>query len=426
MKEKTIEFETLSLNFTIEEDNWQLNMAKSQTRVKDFRQTRLLKEVPSDTFVPVEVTDEGDTFVFDYTVDQTYKRWEDLLTLHRNDKLRLLCNVAQLKHHLNARVSFFLHPDNLVFNDNLIPLVIYRGIRDIIPPYEINEKGFLKQLQCLSIALISPKYDFDQLYNGALEIARETDFERQVGDMKSLDDLIDYLHDSYESEQRQAETKMQIVPIKRFRLFKQLSIVMIVLSLLLAAPLIYLAFFHTPYKQQLLDAHEKYLANDYGEVISVLEDEKADKLPKATKYILAHSYINTEHLSADEKESVMKNVSLKSDDNYLLYWIYNGRGAFGDALNQAKYLDDPQLIMYGLIKKIESVKNDPELDGDERDEELKKLQNDLKDYRKEYDLVEEEDDSNDNELDDDEVEEDQEDAEDKDKKDKKDKKSKKK
>lgn len=308
-----------------------------------------------------------------------------------------------------------------------MPFVIYRGIRDVIPPYEINEQGFLKQLQCFSIALISPKYDFEQLYNGALEVARETEFERQVGDMKNLDDLIDYLRKSYDNEQHHMEKKMQIVPIKRFRLFKQLSIIMIVLSVLLAVPLIYLTFFNMPYNQHLLEAHEEYLANDYGEVISTLEDEKADNLPKATKYILAHSYINTEHLSTEEKESVMKNVSLKSDDNYLLYWIYNGRGAFGDALNQAKYLDDPQLIMYGLIKKIESVKNDPELDGDERDEELKKLQNDLKDYRKEYDLVEDEDEADDNDLDDDdEVEEDEADAEDKDKKEKKDKKSKKK
>lgn len=59
---------------------------------------------------------------------------------------------------------------------------------------------------------------------------------------------------------------MQIVPIKRFRLFKQLSIIMIVLSVLLAVPLIYLTFFNMPYNQHLLEAHEEYLANDYGKL----------------------------------------------------------------------------------------------------------------------------------------------------------------
>src|SRR5699024_7341833 len=76
---------------------------------------------------------------------------------------------------------------------------------------------------------------------------------------------------------------------------------------------------------------------------------------------------------------------------YLLYWIYDGRGEFGDALDTAKYLDDPQLIMYGLIQKIEATKNDPDLDGEERDEEIKSLKDELKDYREEYNLEEDED-----------------------------------
>lgn len=434
MKEKKIEFETLSLDFEIDKDNWQLNLAKSQTKVKDFRQIRLLTEVTDDSFVPIEVTDEGDTFAFHFTVDPTKKTWEDLKQLRRNDKLRLLCNVAQLKKYLHTRITFFLHPDNLIFDNNLMPSVIYRGVRDLLPPFEMDEKGFLKQLQCLSIALISPNYDYDQLYNGALKEAQATEFERQVISMQDLDSLIDYLHESYDDEQEKSEKEMQVYPVKRFRLFKQLSIIMIVLTVLLAAPLVYLGFFHLPYNQHLLDAHENYLASDYGGVITTLEDEKADKLPKASKYILANSYINTAHLSAEEKKSVMKNVSLKSDDNYLLYWIYDGRGEFGDALDTAKYLDDPQLIMYGLIQKIEATKNDPDLDGEERDEEIKSLKDELKDYREEYNLEEDEDeesesteddqdaeesddnDSNDDKSDKDESDDDEKSSDDKDKK----------
>src|SRR5699024_10800879 len=196
----------------------------------------------------------------------------------------------------------------------------------------------------------------------------------------------------------------------------------------------YLDFFHLPYNQHLLDAHENYLASDYGEVITTLEDENADKLPKASKYILANSYINTAHLSAEAKKSVMKNVSLKSDDNYLLYWIYDERGEFGDALDTAKYLDDTQLHMYGLIQKIEATKNDPDLDGEERDEEIKSLKDELKDYREEYNLEEDEDeasestdddqdpeesddnDSNDDKSDKDESDDDEKSSDDKDKK----------
>lgn len=37
----------------------------------------------------------------------------------------------------------------------------------------------------------------------------------------------------------------------------------------------------------------------------------------------------------------MKNISLKSDEKYLLYWMYNGKGDFDKSLDLAKTLDDP-------------------------------------------------------------------------------------
>lgn len=422
MQEKIMELDSLSFTFEIIEDNWQLHLRKSQTNVDDIRQTRLITEAPEDTFVPVEVLDEGDMFVFNFTVNQHYKHWEDLRTLHRNDALRLLCNVSQLKKYLNTRFTFLLHPNNLVFNDNLMPHIVYRGIRDLLPPFDMSEDHFFKQLQCLSIALFSKKYSFEQLYNGALIDARETEFERQIGDMEHLDDLIRFLEDSYQQEQQKAEKEMQVVPIKKFRLYKQLSIIMIILSVLIAAPLIYVGFFKLPYNQQLLDAHEEYIKEDNSGVVSMLEDENAEKLPKASKYILAHSYINIEQLSDTDKASIMKNVSLKSDDNYLLYWIYNGRGMLDEALDTAKYLDDPQLIMYGLIQKIEATKNNPELSGEERDDTLESLKEELKNYREEYNLDEADEEESESS---DELETDQEHDEATDEKDKKNKKDKK-
>ncbi|MBO1913352.1 hypothetical protein J4G37_52150, partial [Microvirga sp. 3-52] len=132
-------------------------------------------------------------------------------------------------------------------------------------------------------------------------------------------------------------------------LFKQLSIMMIALSLILTAPLAYFSFVKMPYQNKLLAAHHDFLASDYGKVISDLEGQKAEKLPNSTKYILAYSYIDVEDLNDAEKSVIMKNISLKSDSNYLLYWIYNGRGKLEESMDLAKYMDDPVLIIYGLF-----------------------------------------------------------------------------
>lgn len=392
MKERTVQMEELFLHFTINEDDWSLQLPKSQTHVKDIRQLGLITEA-ADYFVPLTVDEEADMFTFTFTVDRDMKKWEDLKSLRRNDKLRLLSNIARLKEYLHTRTTFFLHPDNLVFDDNLMPSVVYRGIHDLLPPYEMEEEKFLKQYQCLVIALFSKTYTFDQLYQGSLQNADETEFQRQVREMDDLYQLIHFLKDSYKEEQKKTEATMQLVPAKRFRLFKGLSIGMIILSVLLIIPLAYLMLWKLPYQDTLHASHEEYLASDYGGVISTLEGEGPEELPFVNKYILAVSYISVESLSDDDRTSIMRYVSLNSDENYLLYWIYNGRGDFEESVDIAKYISDPTLVMYGLIKQIEQVSNDPELTGTEQEEKVNELEQELDNYREEYDVLPEDEES---------------------------------
>lgn len=386
MSEKTIEFESMAFQFEIEEDTWKLSLAKSQTGVKNLSQLALITE-NSGFFVPAVVADEEDSFVFSFAIGSQKKSWDDIKALGRNDKLRLLRNIARFRECLSTRMTFFLHPDNLVFDENLIPTIVYRGIRDLLPPYTIDAEKFLHQYKCLAVALFSKKYSYDELYNGSLANAKDTEFERKIGEITEIQALLDFLEDNYAREQKTTEQNMQLVPKKRFRLFKQLSIMMIALSIILVVPLIYFVFVKVPYQEKLLAAHHNFLATDYDGVISGLEKQKAKKLPNYTKYILAYSYINAEVLGSEQKAAIMKNVSLKSDSSYLLYWIYNGRGNLEESTDLAKYMDDPVLLIYGLIKQIEQVKNAPDLTGSEREEQVKELNEQLKNYQEQYNLL---------------------------------------
>ncbi|WP_416151678.1 type VII secretion protein EssB [Salipaludibacillus sp. HK11] len=399
MRTKTIEFNSLSLPFSIVEDEWELRLAKSQTRVKDPQQTLMLTGAPEESFVPLKVQEEGDAFTFSFHIDPNKKQWKDLESLHRNEKLRLLCNLLTLKKYLKSRVTFFIHPDNLLFNDNLQPQIIFRGVRNLIPPFEISEQDFVKQIKCFSIALFSKKFTFDKLYNGALEHATETEFQKQVRLQDNLEQLTDYLQEIYLKEQKKTEKDMKLVLKKRFYLFKRLAIGFIIATVILAVPVTYFGLVSLPNQQHLLDAHEAYLSSDYDGVISTLNGKDGDNLPRASKYILAYSYLSTERLPDSDKRVIMNNISLNSHADYLLYWIYNGRGDFEMAMDKAKYLDDVQLIIYGLIKQDEQARNDPELSGEERDELLNKLQAEIQQYREEYNLIEDEDGSMENQFD---------------------------
>lgn len=406
MQEKTIEMEDVTLHLSQDNNGWYVQVPKSQTRIEDIRQMDLLK-VPSDYLAPMEIDEKEDAFLFHITIEPNQKNWETIRKLKLNEKLRLLCNMAKLERFLSTRITLLLHPEMILFDDNLMPVVTYRGLRNLIPPFEQDEAVFLKQFKCYIIALTSEKYDFDQLYHGSLRNADDTEFQRQVRDMESLAQLETFLLETYREEQNKTERTQVLVSSKKFRLFRQLAIIMILVSVLLATPLAYYGLVKSPYQDKLLEAHGKYLSSNYGEIISILRAEDPEKLPFQTQYILADSYIHVENLLDREKEVILRNVSLKSDTDYLLYWIYNGRGEFEESLEKAKYIDDVQLIMYGLIKQIEEARNDPELTGSEREERLNELQDELDRYQEEYNLNEEDTDESSSGEAEEEIEEDE-------------------
>lgn len=393
MKERRIHIEPLSLVFTENKDERIVRIPKSQTQIKNIEQLNIITKRSND-FVPMKVTEEEDAFLFSYKINGIVKTWDQVKSLHDNEKLRALCNIANLYTLLATRVTFFLHPNNLLFDHNLMPKIVYRGVRNIIQPYEMNEADVLKQYKCLIVAMFSEKYTFDDLYKGTLEKATLTRFEQDIVKQESFDKVIHLLKNRFQQEQQMTEKEKKLVPTKRFKLFKGLTIGLLITTFLLVALLSYTAFVKIPYQEKLLEANEEFLASDYTNVIQVIRDQDVEKLPQSSKYILAYSYVKVEQLSDDEKETIMKNINLKSDKRYLLYWIYNGMGNFERTIDLAKYMDDPRLIMYALIKKTEQVKNDPDLSGAERDEEVGKLRAELEKYADEYDVMQEEEEMN--------------------------------
>ena len=83
-----------------------------------------------------------------------------------------------------------------------------------------------------------------------------------------------------------------------------------------------------------------------------LNEEEFESLPIASKYELAFAYITAEKLGEAQKKSIMKNISLKSDEKYLLYWMYNGKGNFDKSLDLAKTLMILSLLCTALLNKL--------------------------------------------------------------------------
>ncbi len=125
--------------------------------------------------------------------------------------------------YLHRRITFFLHPENIVFDANLMPFIIHRGIRDTLPPKPLTEAQFLRQFKCFIVALFSNKHSYDDLYKGLLDSAKDTSFEQNVVNIHNFDELMELIENSFEKEQIKAEQTMRLVSKKHFTLFKYLT-----------------------------------------------------------------------------------------------------------------------------------------------------------------------------------------------------------
>lgn len=379
MTRKNIQMDGTTYTFHVTDTVWELEFPHSQTKVKHAGQLDLMKEA-SPYMVPAEFEDREDVFVFRYDTEDK-QTWTDIQKMERKDKLRALLNISRFQELLHTRYTFFLHPDNIVFDFNHVPYLVHRGIRDILPPYMNKEEDFFKQFQCLAVSMFSKKYTYDELLTGSLKNAKASNFERMVAGAANIEELLQIVEENYAKEMAYVQHKMKWVSKKKFRMFKGLSIGFIIAAVVLAVPLGYFAFMKVPYQNDLLAANEHFLKGDYEKVITALKDENPQKLPQTTLYELAYSFIQGEQLDERKKTNIMNNISLKADSKYLIYWIYNGRGNFDESLDIAKVLDDTQLIMYSLIKKIEQVKNDTTLSGNEKMDQQTKYQEELNKYK---------------------------------------------
>lgn len=105
-------------------------------------------------------------------------------------------------------------------------------------------------------------------------------------------------------------------------------------------------------------------------------------LSNATRFVLATSYVNLDNLSQKQKQGILSNLSPKSSENNLLYWIYSGRGDFKAALNLAQSIGDNQLILYAYTKLFDATKANSKINGAEKQQLLKTYQDNITKYYK--------------------------------------------
>ena len=360
------------------ETTWQLSLKRSDVASQDLRELLLL-DLHHPLFLEQTMEADEDSVTFTYQLEPHGLRYEEVKSRTISERIRLALNVFRLEGALELPVTFLLHPANLFITKDAQAKIAYRGIPDLMVPQTISPEDFLRQAKCFTVTLFRD-LDFMDLYNGSLELETLPDF---LNDLCQADDIataVAILERYYVEKSAKEQADLVLVPSRRHRVFKLATIWLTASVVLLIVPLIYLIFVQNPFKEKMLQADTAFIKVDYSGVITELEGISPSSLPNTQKYELAYSYIQGLEFSSDQKKVILNNVTLKSDELYLTYWIQVGRNRFEDALDTAKRINDSDLILYALTQEIKQVREDGQLSGKDRESKLNALESEYKKY----------------------------------------------
>jgi len=344
-----------------------------------------LLEASHSLFSNYKITIVDESLLLENEIELGDYDWDKFKDLTTEEKLRNLISIGLLYDELkNSKYTYELTPDNLIFTINGSVKILNRGIKGQIIPYEnISNEDFLNSYKCMIISLLDLKTYYEALKNGKLQFYKGNLFCENIRQAETIDEVLKLLKERYLNEKQENQEEYYRVNKKSFKKWKISSIVFILTTVSLIIALLYLSFFSLRIQNNISSMRLSFIQKDYSNVISLSKNQNSKSLSQEDKYIVAYSVIMTEPLS-DKQKNELSNISMKSNEEYLRYWVLIGQANIDEAINVASFLDDPQLIMYGITKKIDEIKSNPKLSAEERTEKINGYKTKLEELKKKY------------------------------------------
>ncbi len=355
-------------------------------KLDHIREIMFLKDL--DPTIQKEIRMENDELSISHTIPASYIASEKLNIGEKERLITALQLVHRVQQHRLSRIHLVVSPGNIVFDQGLSPHFLHYGVKESLPPYEKDGDTLFKETKAMAAFIADPKRSFDD-YIKFSETIKLSDVTRAIMETGTFEELEEVLNKSILDAKEVAASYMSISKKK----WKTNRYILLGVSILLVPAIIYSIysfFFINPKQESIVSAQENFLLNKYSDVVTELEPYEIDDIPKVAQYQLALSYIVNESLSEDQKENVRNTISLQSDPMYYEYWINIGRGKAKEALDTARFLEDRDLILFGLLKYREQVKSDSELDSEERQQKLNDIEGEINEYEEEMKKLEEE------------------------------------
>lgn len=336
-------------------------------------------------FVNQSVIEEEGKLTIESLLTDEYYSWDKLIDMIGEEKLRHLINIGQLFHALQDSIyTYNLSPNNLVFSRNGNPLFVFRGVKGQVPPYDVvSLDEFTVNFKAMIVSLLDKKTSYEKLIEGQSPFYKGKLFCETIMKAENLDKIISLLEEKYLEEREQNKEKFSRVPNKLVSRLKLTTLITSLIGFFSFIGVLYFLLFAMPSQQMISDLRLAFVHQDYSTVVSTVKNTDSKSLSQDDSYMVAYSVIKTEPLTEAQKTELSK-ISTQSNKDYLRYWVLIGQSKIDEAMDIASYLDDPQLLMYGLTKKIDEVQRNPNLTLEQRTEQLNNYKGKLEELKKNY------------------------------------------
>lgn len=369
-----------------EQDKIVITFQREKIKLANELEITLLQE--NNPFIEKNITLTEDELIFTYKKEPNFMTFGKLRTLDERSRWMFASKVLRfIMLHQSNRLHLIVCPENILIDESLTAYFLHYGVKESIPPYERNKERLWAETKAIIAAAVQPKYKFDQYiqFSKSIELSPVA---VKIMEAKDEQELLTTIQDQLQLLEKEEKKYTKIAKTKwNWVRYSLIGLLLVLLPLGIYTG--YAALVIQPQQEAYVAVQAPYIQGNYSEIIDQLAQYDVEKMPNVIQYELSLAYIVNETLTEEQKENVLKTITLQTDPDYFKYWIYIGRGQVEEALTVARQLEDLDLIMLALLHYEESIKADRELDGEEREQLLDKVQTEINEVTKQLEELKE-------------------------------------
>ncbi|MGR9049159.1 type VII secretion protein EssB [Halobacillus faecis] len=289
--------------------------------------------------------------------------------------------IKIVEQHKFTRLNLVICPENIWIDSAMTPHFLHYGVNESIPPYDNEKERVIEETKAAVAAAIdlSESYIYYLKFRDTMNVSEDVKEILLANDLDELKGMVTRRIQEVEN----MENKLVKEPEHKWKQRRNVLRGSVLTFLPVFALVIYAFFFIQPKQEAYLESSERFMEDQYEEVIDVLSPYEVEALTTMTRYQLAAAYVEDVSLSEEQKENIRKTITLEAEPEYLDYWIHIGRGQNEKAVNLAKISENPDLILLALYKLQQEVKEENGLSAEEKEQKLESVQQEIEKYEKE-------------------------------------------